>query len=226
MDDKRIFQLIDLDRTLFDTLHFVELISAEVNDIHAGLGTALSAQVEASYQKGETFFMLRYLRDQLGDADFEAMVERIVEREGVDALLLPGAKERLLLADTLTSERPSWGIMTYGDSIDQLMKLRLIGLEDAPVLLTQTPDKGTLIREWQNPDETFTLPIELGGAQVDILTLEDDKLRTFLNAPAAVVAIWIHANPKNEQTLTNEGYHIKVAKDLFESADYLRNLFL
>lgn len=189
--ERRLFQLIDLDRTLFDTPRFAKAITDEINRMHPGIGTELNNRYEAAYKKEETFFLLRYLREEHGDAWFEALAERAVEKIGAATLLLAGVKERLSIADSITDYRPSWGILTYGDAVDQHMKARIVGLDGAPMLLTTSPDKSELISSWQTPDGTFQLPPEYGGGIVDALTFEDDKLRAFKGLPKGVTGFWI-----------------------------------
>lgn len=223
--ERRTFQLIDLDRTLFDTSRFAKAITDEINLSEPGVGTKLNAMFEEAYKNEETFFMLRYLRQEHGDAWFEALVLKAVAKIGAATLLLTGVKERLALADSATSYRPSWGILTYGDDIDQRMKTRLVGLDDAPILLTSTPDKAKLIQSWQNPDGTFQLPSEFGGGIVDALTFEDDKLRAFAGLPKGVTGFWVtqdvHAVEKLAELHNTEGLVMPV-KNLFEVANKLR----
>jgi hypothetical protein len=222
MKSRRVFQLIDLDRTLFDTARFAKLLTDEINQLHPGLGDQLDAQFENAYKNEETFFLLRYLRQEMGDDDFEALVAHVVQREGAETFLLPGVKERLLVADELTPLRPSWGILTYGDEIDQRMKLSIIGLADAPVVISETPDKGSLLCTWQNDDSTFTLPEEYGSQTVDILTFEDDKLRAFHDTPSQVYRIWLTSDRRASQRAQAAGIaQLAIAKDLFESIDRL-----
>lgn len=61
MTTKRVFQLIDLDRTLFDTARFAKLITDEINKTQPGLGDELDAQFEAAYKKEETFASATYV---------------------------------------------------------------------------------------------------------------------------------------------------------------------
>ncbi len=189
--ERNLFQLIDLDRTLFDTASFAKAITNEIEDIETGLGAELEIQYEAAYAREETFFLLRYLRETRGDEWFETLVDRVVAKMGSASLALAAAEERLAFADTITSYTPSWGILTYGDEIDQRMKTKIIGLQNAPMILSPTPDKADLIRSWQNPDGTFQLPEEFGGGVVNELTLEDDKLRAFRGLPRNVQGFWI-----------------------------------
>lgn len=219
MKPKRIFQLIDLDRTLFDTSRFAKLITDEVNKLHPGLGTELDKRFEDAYKNEETFFLLRSLRHEMGDENFEQLVMDVVEREGKDIFLLPGAKERLLLADQLSDDEPTWAIFTYGDEIDQRMKLHIIGLENAPLILTNTPDKGVLIRSWLNEDGTFTLPEAFGSKIVDIITFEDDKLRAFTDLPSQAQGIWITSDPAADARNQTTGENVQVAPSLFHSLE-------
>lgn len=228
---RSLFQLIDLDRTIFDTARFAKALTDEIEVTEPGVGAELEARYEAAYANEETFFMLRFLRDSHGDAWFEALVERVVEAIGADALFMPGAKERLALADELTDVRPSWGVLTYGDEVDQLMKLRLIGLENAPVVLSHTPDKGELIKSWQQADGTFMLPSEFGGGVVHNLTLEDDKLRAFTHIPAGVLGFWLmtgaHTAERLKQAQKDGMSETVVAvRDLGEVSQQLREAYI
>lgn len=224
---KSLFQVIDLDRTLFDTSKFAKLITDEVNKLHPGVGSNLDQKFEDAYKNDTTFFMLRHLRAEMGDAAFEQMVDEVVMREGVDSLLMPGAKERLLFAHEVSDSLPAWGVLTYGDEIDQLMKLRLIGLEQAPTLILPTANKSEALLTWQNDDGTFTLPAIFGGATVEAISLEDDKLRAFIGMPEQVTGIWM-VNAQNKDQLRSESLpnNVKPVDSLYESIEYLRSLYL
>lgn len=199
----RLFQLIDFDRTLFDTEKFAAAIAAMVDEVEPGLGVQLDAQFEAAYKKEETFFMLRFLRERFGDKRFEQFVRDAVEKVGAEKLMLPGARERLALAEQLTELRPAYGIISYGDPKDQLLKLTIAGLQDAPLLITETPDKGPVIASWQQADGTFVLPAAFGEQVADELTFEDDKLRAFDGLPGNTLGIWIHK--EDGRTIHNAG---------------------
>lgn len=223
---KRIFQLIDLDRTLFDTSQFAKRITDEINKNHPGIGTELEVQFEEAYQKEETFFLLRYLRQEMGDQAFKELVRTIVEREGAGAFLLENAADRLAFAETLGQQNPAWGIVTYGDEVDQRMKLRIVGLEEAPTYLTDTPEKGSIIASWQNSDGTFTLPKEFGGQTVDELSFEDDKIRAFYDLPNNTFGIWITPHEDAKKRISEAGLPITHAKNMTESIERLRQYFL
>jgi hypothetical protein len=221
-----VFQLIDLDRTLFDTSKFVKAITDEINEIQPGLGTELDERFEAAYQKEETFFLLRYLRHEKGDLWFEALIDRIVAKYGPGAFMLPGVRERLAFASEITDVVPAWGLLTYGDKIDQLMKMRLIGLEDAPVYLTHTPNKSEVIRTWLTQDGKFTLPPVFGGGMVKMITLEDDKERAFYDLPENVMGIWVAAPGRTVDELDARGLtHVVTVQNLAGSIEVLRENF-
>ncbi len=220
-----LFQLIDLDRTLFDTSAFVKALTDEIDRIEPGMGTELDARFEEAYKKEVTFFVLRHLRKEKGDAWLEDLVARVVAERGAESFMLPGARERLLFADTYAGNQPAWGILTYGDEVDQRMKLRIAGLESAPLLITDTPDKGSIIASWLQPNGTFKLPDSFGGALVEHLTFEDDKLRAFQSLPVGVTALWV----TNAQQDFAKGVvipeEIIPVDNLIQSIDYIKENF-
>ncbi len=227
MTKTSVFQLIDLDRTLFDTSKFVKAITDEINEVQPGLGTELDERFEAAYQKEETFFLLRYLRHEKGDLWFEALIDRIVAKYGAEAFILPGMHERLAFASEITDSVPAWGVLTYGDKIDQLMKMRLIGLEDTPVYLTHTPNKSEVIRTWLTQDGRFTLPPAFGGGTVEKITLEDDKERAFYDLPENVMGIWVAAPGRSVEELDVRNMaNVVAVQDLAESIEALKEKFL
>ena len=226
MTKTSLFQLIDLDRTLFDTAKYAKLINDKVNEIEPGLGDELEARVEESYKAEETFFLLRYLRERMGDSWFEAMVGEIIDEHGAATFLLPGASERIAFAESFSEGEPSWGILTYGDEVDQLMKCRIVGLASAPIYLTETADKGLVVSSWQHEDGMFHLPQSLGGVVVESLTLEDDKFRAFQNLPDGVIAIWLTDETRIKGHQDAEMLGIHPVKDLYESIEYLKKTLL
>lgn len=150
---------------------------------------------------------------------FALYVETVVRSYGGgEAFLRPGAKERLAFADTVTDARPSAGILTYGDEIDQRMKLEIAGLADVPMILSPTPNKSEVLRLWQQSDSAFQLPLEFGAQIVTAITLEDDKLRAFDDMPSGVIGIWVNATNTHETPV-----HLVRVNNLLESIEYLKN---
>lgn len=220
-----LFQLIDLDRTLFDTSRFIKAITDEIDLQQPGLGTELDERFEDAYTKEETFFLMRYLRQEKGDAWFEALVDVVARKYGGESFLIDGARERLAFADTISDDMPAWGILTYGDEVDQRLKMRLIGLENAPVYFTPRPEKGEMMQAWKQADGTFLLPASLGGRRVERLTFEDDKFRAFEDVPDTVIGIWISAPGKQNhgQGITLPA-NVHVSQTLFQSVELLKTL--
>lgn len=226
MTNRRIFQLIDFDRTLFDTAAFATALTDEINRQDPGLGTVYIEAMNDAYLREETFFLLRYLREQKGDEWLEALVNSVITAHGADSFCLPGVNERLMFAHSLSDLRPSWGILTYGDAIDQYMKLRIVGLEGAAVYITDTPDKAALIRSWQTADGTYVLPEAFGGAEVDELTLEDDKLRAFHSLPENVTGIWLTQDETEAARSTAQQLgDVTPAQSLFDAIEILKKKF-
>jgi hypothetical protein len=222
---RRIFQVIDFDRTLFDTSLFVKRITEALDKETPGLGAALDEQFEKAYAEERSFFLFRYLREQMGDSTFEALVESVVQREGAETFMLPGARDRIAYADTISSLRPSWGILTYGDEVDQQMKIRTAGLTDAPLLIHDSPEKGRLLASWQNSDGTFALPEVFGGHIADEIIFEDDKLRAFEGAPDTVQGIWVTQFDDAGRRMGEAGLAVVPVKHLAESVEYLKRRF-
>lgn len=219
----RVFQVIDLDRTIFNTSRFVELITNKIDELEPGLGSEIEARFEAAYAREETFFALEFIRQRFGEERYNKMVNEVTAPFGADYWCIPGAKQRLDRADELTSLRPSYGILTYSQNTeDQYRKLQLIGFSDAPVLVTDTPDKARVLESWRQPDGTFILPQEFGAQTVNALTLEDDKLRAYTDLPNNVLGLWLTQDAPATHKLTNPLYaHVVAVKDLNESLEEL-----
>lgn len=217
------FQLIDLDRTLFDTTALISAVLEAVAKSHPDVSAELEQQSKAAYEDERTFMLFRHLRERYGDNWFEALIADIIREKGAESFMLPGAHERLNAADSLTSARPSWGIFTYGDSIDQQMKIRIAGLEDAPVHIVEIADKGDLISSWQTAEGGFQLPDDLGGAVVDRITFEDDKLAVFKGVPEKLIGVWVTRREDAEARLSEANVaNVVIARDLHESLRSLR----
>lgn len=90
--------------------------------------------------------------------------------EGADALLA-----------FLEENNIPFGIMSYGDIELQEEKLRVAQWDKIPHLITNTPEKSILIRQWQQKDSSFAIPSALSQvpAEAKHLFLLDDKAITF-----------------------------------------------
>ncbi len=222
---RNLFQLIDLDRTLFDTSKFAKAITDEVNKSEPGLGTELDAQFEEAYAREETFFVLRFLRKHLGDEGFMTLVDKVLAAYGREAFKIEGFDERIALADTLTDVRPSYGIFTFGDEADQYLKLSILGLQDAPIYFTESADKSPVIASWKQPDGTYALPDEFGGNVVEQVTFEDDKARAFTQLSEGVTGIWLTSAADAAEHAKSLGAHrLEIVPSLTASTELLKTL--
>lgn len=222
-----LFQLIDLDRTIFSTSLFIKKICDIVDEYMPGLGNEIDKQFKDAYKREETFFALEYIRQTLGRDQYEAMVDAAMKRIDKNELLLPGAKERLALAETLSDKSPGYGILTYSlYPEDQYLKVKLAGLEHIAMYIIDSPNKAELLATWQTDDGKFQLPEAFGGGVVDELTLEDDKLRAFFNLPEKVTGVWLTQYDDADQRIAALGLKNLIAvSHLDDSSVYLQNRF-
>lgn len=227
MESRDVFQLIDLDRTIFNTSLFVEKICEIVDEHQPGLGSAIDMLFEEAYKREETFFALEYIRQTLGRERYIEFEEEAMSRINKDELLLPGTKNRLMLAETLSDRTPGYGILTYSlYPEDQHLKVKLAGLQHIPMYISNTPNKAELLTAWRTEDGRFQLPEEFGSETVEKLTLEDDKLRAFLQLPENVTGVWLTSHEDAVQRIATHGLKNLIAvKHLDESSEYLRNKF-
>jgi len=213
------FQLVDLDRVIFDTARFVAALTEVIRQTEPELSALLQEQFDSAYAKEETFFLLRYLRHTKGNDWFENLAHTIITEHGVEEFILPGARERLAPAARGEGDM-NIGIITYGDVIDQRLKLKMLGFEHVPTYFADTPDKAWLIRSWKQPDGRFQLPDEFGGGIAETIILEDDKLRAFDGLPEGAFGVWITQHPDAKQRLAEkELERVRIARSLKESIE-------
>lgn len=224
-----IFQLIDLDRTLFDTTLFVKMICDQVDVFQPGLGAEIDVRFEEAYRQENTFFALAYIREKLGEEQYNAFVDAVMRQNSAETFLLPGVRERLEFAQQLSEasgagENSGFGLFTYSQyPEDQYLKTRLTGLDTLPMYIGNTADKTERIKSWQTSEGKFQLPNEFGGVVVDVVTLEDDKLRAFENLPKNAYGFWLTHYEDAEERLKAAGYrNVTIVRDLHESIAALK----
>jgi len=198
----RVFHALDLDRTLLNTALLAQELENIVAERIPGFEKELHDQMAAYIQRGESFFIFEYFISKHGREAMQACVTELQRRFSTDDLLMPGAKERLAFA----TSRPEWGvgIITYGSSITQKIKLHLCGLDSYPLLITNSPIKSASIASWQQPTGEFVLPEEFGGVTVDTVVLDDDKLEAFRGLPSNTWGNWLTTDPAAPGKLTQD----------------------
>ena len=195
---ERVFQAIDLDRTLFDTWAMVDNLGEVLEAFDPELRAEMDIESARCLEAKESFQIFDFLKVRLGNR-FVAFTTELKRHIGQDELLMPGAKERLRFANS----RPNWsgGIVTYGQPDGQRLKLELAGLTAYPHLVTDAAEKSRMIASWQQADGSFTLPRAFGGKTVDIVTLDDDKLNAFEAMPENSYGNWVIGDQRPERAL-------------------------
>ena len=216
-----VFQILDLDRTLLDTsklaFHLKEVIARHDET----LAREISRQVTVHAEQHTSFFIFDFIAEQVGYETLDKWVSELNYIAPASELLLPGASERIAFAKS----QPGWsvGILTYGAKRDQMIKLKLAGLQMERYLITDTPEKGEILASWKRPDGKYQLPIEFGGHVVDRLTLDDDKLVAFNGLPDDVLGQWVtHASIGGTTELAYLSDNVHLVHNLEESIEYLK----
>lgn len=209
-DPQETYVVLDLDRTLIDT----ELINKTYEKIVAessnDLSEAMNLAKQADEAAGRSFDPHLFVREALLDSvaimnDFE--VELTNRLNGRDDVLNPGALE---LIDQLKTWGVAHGILTYGHSEWQRIKLQVSGLDrKLPSKITADKHKGAEIGSWQSDTGEFHVPVELtsheiGAAAVyQTVVLVDDKAVSFEDLPDGVKGIWYR--PSEHLLLSQQG---------------------
>lgn len=220
----RVFQAIDLDRTLFDTRKLEEVSYALVARMHPHVAERASKESAEHIAAGVSFFIFRFLREHLTKQEYDDYIAELKRTTKFGDFCLKGVAERVAFA----TSQPGWaaGVLTYGLYEDQYLKMELCGIAGVlPMLNTDTPDKGQVIATWQQPDGTFALPEELGGGTTDIVTLEDDKPEAFVHLPSNSYGVLVVGKSVTTgRGIPEYAQPVKVADTLYDSMDYLINL--
>jgi hypothetical protein len=188
--------LIDLDRCLVDT----DRLHALLENIVARETPVTAQQLEQAHidagQSGGSFDTAGFVRaklrqlDCLGDWDHVADIF-VRTAQSMD-MSEPGARE---LLGALDDAHLSYGILTYGGEMWQLLKLKASRFDHIPYLITDIKEKGGLIASWKQPGGSFLLPGALASdgqaSVVPSFVLLDDKASNFTGMPDGVKGMHI-----------------------------------
>ena len=219
--NRKVFQILDLDRTLLNTSTLAHQLKEMVAKNDSQLAKSINDEIMRHQKERTSFFIFEYIAQKIGEEKFHTFIEELHKAAPSMELLLPGAKERINYAKS----QPGWGmgIMTYGSKRDQMIKLKLIGLQFEHLLITENPHKGKIISSWQLEDGTFKLPIDFGGHVVDVVTLDDDKLIAFEYLPQGAYGQWItDASLGGSTELMHFSENVRVVPSLEASISYLK----
>lgn len=175
------FYVLDLDRTLLDTIKATKYMEGVVALHDANLSAILTQRFEESSLLGESFSMHDFIVEQVGEEEMQRIEVKFKTLTATQDLLLPGAKELLAYIGSLPSA--ACGIMTYGSVSGQTMKIEASGLGETPFLVTQETYKGAVIANWRQDDDLYHVPEELGGYIVKEIVFVDDKPFSFKGLP-------------------------------------------
>ena len=176
------FYVLDLDRTLFDTIKATELMRGVIALHDAELASRLEQRFEDYSISGESFSMRDFIAENVSDEEMVRIEAKYKQVAGEWDLLNQGAAE--LLAYIRETEGVSFGILTYGSELGQKMKIDAVPqLSDVPYLVTPETYKGAQIAGWREDDELYHLPEELGGGATKKIVFVDDKPFSFKGIP-------------------------------------------
>jgi phosphoglycolate phosphatase-like HAD superfamily hydrolase len=180
------FYIVDFDRTLADSDKLLEVFMT-VSEQHLAIPRSEIEKVDRDVKaRGDTLDIVHYVRDQLvakgQDVEWNEVEKQFIHESRGLNMLLPGAAE---LLEFLESNHHSFGILTYGNPMWQRMKMTAAGFKYVPHIITESKEKGRFIRHWQQPDQTFAIPEELGGGTAETIVLIDDKADSFIGFPDA-----------------------------------------
>jgi FMN phosphatase YigB (HAD superfamily) len=176
------FYILDLDRTLYDTIKATELMKGVIALHDAELANALEQRFEEYTSQGESFSMRDFIVENVGEEEMQKIEVKYHETALQQDLLNPGAKE--LIEYIRAKDGAEMGILTYGSELGQAMKIAAArGLENIPYLITGETFKGALIAGWRQDDDIYHLPQELGGFTTKNIIFVDDKPFSFKGLP-------------------------------------------
>ena len=218
------FYVVDFDRTLADSNKLLEVFM-EIADTYSHISKEQLEKIDADVkQRGDTFFLASYVRDQLREKghpdEWEKLEKKFIHESRALNYLLPGAAE---LLEWLAGHGKRYGIITYGDPLWQRLKLTAAGFKHVPHMIVEHKEKGRLISSWQLPDGTFRLPDALGRNTVDRVVMIDDKAVSFTEFPTGPSKGYWVLDPANElpSQLGEVPINVVRVSNLTDLIDYL-----
>jgi len=183
--------LLDLDRTLLDTDKAAEALRIAVSWHNAALATQLTQRIEDYTLLGESFSMRDFILEQVGEVKTAEIEAKFIELSADQDLLNPGARE--LIAYIRSKPGAAIGILTFGSTEGQAMKIKAAGIADLPYLVTGETFKGEQISSWRDENGVYNLPEELGGISVATIVFVDDKPFSFKGLAGDCRGYWVHS---------------------------------
>jgi hypothetical protein len=186
-----IFYAIDFDRCLSDTSKLDKIFYTLAKDDYPQIDAAeLLRERNEVESSGRTFDQVGALQKVFTESELSEFFETFVTRASTQDILSTGAKE---LIDALKRLDIPFGIVSYGDTWWQSIKIRASGVQAIPALITDHTRKGDVIAGWQQADKTFLLPNELSveNTSAKTIVLLDDKAVAFSGLPLEARGYWV-----------------------------------
>lgn len=180
------FYIVDFDRTLADSDKLLEVF-IEVAEEYSAISREQIQKADQDVKlRGDSFDTASYVREQLNRLgkrdDWPELEKRFIHESRSLNYSLPGANE---LLGQLALKGYRHGILTYGDSLWQGLKLTAAGFNHVRHIITAQKEKSLLIQKWQQPDGSFAIPHDFGGGTADSVVMIDDKAVSFDGFPGA-----------------------------------------
>jgi FMN phosphatase YigB (HAD superfamily) len=187
---KEAFFVLDLDRTLFDTVLNADYFLQAVRDMEPELATLMEALSKEYEARQQSYSMLETVLSQVGRGRTDQITQHYRDLVADKDLLAPGAHEVLALLEQ-HNHTVGYGIVTFGSLPEgQQVKLEAAGLANIPHLITTEAAKGAIIASWKEGDR-YQLPAELSGVSTPRVVLVDDRLRSFEGLPDDARGYWL-----------------------------------
>ena len=213
--DITTFYVLDLDRTLLDTVKAADLFRLVVAEWSVELSRALAQEVEDYSLRGKSFSMRDFIAERVGEEQAVEMEAVFIRSVADQNLLNDGARE--LMAAITALPDADFGILTYGSPTGQLMKIRAAGLSNIQNLVTREAFKGQQIASWRGDDGLYHIPEALGGARATTVVLIDDKSFSFQGLAPDCRGYWI--SPLRETGEEHPIVTVVPVRTLFEIID-------
>jgi FMN phosphatase YigB (HAD superfamily) len=222
MSPSNTFYLLDLDRTLFDTPLFTDNILSLVAEYDVQVAQELAHNVADTFARGGSFAIREEIALRLGEEKTARIEAKVLEKADAESLFLDGAQEALsYIAETPELQA---GILTYGEPKGQTMKLQAAQLTGLPHLITDSREKGSLIRSWRKDNGDYQLPEVLSAVPAAHVVLVDDRLISFQGLPDDARGYWLSVQPPSAAEVSVLAANVMVIRSLYEFIEAERHI--
>ena len=227
MTESRTFFALDFDRCLADLDQLYGMLVVVVQDLGFMTSHELGEARQAVETNGGSFDVMDYLESKLTTDQLNKLVDTYLSYsiDEPDRFLNPGARQ---LLDWLDESKLDHGIVTYGGTLWQSLKIKRTGLSDITRYVVDNPDKATLIASWYDAmNSGYKLPTALSlGDRYQSIVLVDDKARAFngLDDSPNARGYWLQGSELLASQQGSVPENVRIIKSLDEVVNYERLL--